>query len=246
MIRTAAPALTALALTTLAASAVPAAAQVATVAPVMIDGTLLDVSATGKTSRTPDIATIRAGVVTQAADAAGALSANADRMARVLAALKAAGVAPRDIQTATIALSPQYRYAEKLPPVITGYQASNTVSVRFREIAASGRILDTLVKQGANQIDGPSLSIDKADAALDEARVDAIAKARARAELYAKAAGLRVDRIVSISEAGEFAGPTPPPVVMMRVQRMEAAADTSVAAGEQDVTASVNVRFLLK
>lgn len=231
----------------IAALPLPALAQVPVqpVQPVaMIDGTILDVAATGKTTRVPDIATIRAGVVTQSATAAAALSENAARVDRVLAALRAAGVAARDIQTATISLQPQYRYAENQPPVITGYQASNAVSVRFRDVARSGTILDTLVKQGANQIDGPNLSIDKPEAAEDQARVDAVAKARARAELYAKAAGLRVVRIVSISETGGYQ-PGPPMPMMAMAKRGGEMADTAVAPGEQDVTVSVTVRFLL-
>ncbi|WP_425442822.1 SIMPL domain-containing protein [Sphingomonas spermidinifaciens] len=211
--------------------------------PVLTDGTLLDVVAEGRSVRTPDLATIDAGVVTQGAGAAEALSANAARMDRVLAALKRAGVADRDVRTATISLQPQYRYGENVPPVITGYQASNRVTVRFREVAQSGAILDALVKEGANQIDGPTLGLANADAALDEARMDAIARARARAELYAKAAGLRVERIVSIGEGGA-ADVKPMPVAMMA--RMDAAPATKIAAGEQDVTATVNVRFLLK
>jgi uncharacterized protein YggE len=225
----------------------PAAAQAQAVAPVLLpDGALLDLSATGKTSRVPDVATIRAGVVTQSATAAAALSDNATRMARVLAALKKAGVADRDVQTSNIALQPQYRYAQNEPPVITDYQASNNVSVRFRDIAKSGTILDALVREGANQIDGPNLSIDKPEAAEDEARTDAVAKARARAELYAKAAGLRVERIVSISEGGGY---SPPPMPMMMMSARAAAApeaDSKIAAGEQDVVVTVNVRFLLK
>jgi uncharacterized protein YggE len=209
------------------------------------DGTILDVSATGKTTRIPDIATIRAGVVTQGATAAQALADNAQRMAGVLAALKAAGVQARDIATSNVSLQPQYRYENNQPPVITGYQASNTVSIRFRDIARSGAILDILVKQGANQIDGPSLSLDQPDVALDEARVDAVKRARARAELYAKAAGLGVVRILSISEGGEMAGPQPPIVYMARAKMQDASA-TSISAGETDVTASVSVRFLLK
>ena len=237
----------ALAAAILAALPLPAIAQVATQPAVMIDGTILDVAATGKTSRVPDVATIRAGVVTQAPTAAAALSENANRVDRVLAALKSAGVAPRDIQTATISLQPQYRYAENQPPVITGYQASNTVAVRFRDVARSGTILDTLVKQGANQIEGPNLSIDKPEAAEDEARVDAVAKARARAELYARAAGLSVTRIVSISETGGYQPNPPMPMPMMvKAQRGAEMADTAIAAGEQDVTISVTVRFLLK
>ena len=206
-------------------------------------GTVLDVSAEGRTTRVPDVATIRAGVVSQAATAAAALSDNAQRMNRVLAALKKAGVAPRDIATASVGLSPQYRYAENQPPVITGYQATNSVSVRFRDVAKSGVILDALVGEGANQIDGPNLSIDQPDAALDEARADAVKRARARAELYARAAGMRVTRIVSITENGENAGSPNPPVFMARAAM--AKDSTQIVAGEKDVTVSISVRFLL-
>lgn len=212
---------------------------------IQADGTVLDVTATGETTRVPDIATIRAGVVTQNATAGGALAENADRMARVLAALKRAGVAPRDIATANVSLSPQYRYGENVPPVITGYQASNTVSVRFRDIAKSGAILDALVKEGSNQIDGPNLSIDKPEAALDEARADAIKRARARAELYAKAAGMSVVRVISIAENGDNAG-APQPVMLQFNARAKAADATSIAPGETDVTVTLSVRFLLK
>ncbi|HEV7287576.1 SIMPL domain-containing protein [Sphingomonas sp.] len=219
-----------------------AAAQVAPTATVA-EGTLLDVVAEGRVNRVPDIAVIRAGVVSQAATAAEALSANARQMASVLTALKGAGIADRDIQTATISLSPQYRYAENQPPVITGYQASNSVSVKFREIARSGTILDTLVKQGANQIDGPSLTIDAVDSAMDEARVDAVKRARERAALYARALGMRVDRILMVSEGSD--GGTPGPVPQMMV-RAEAKDSTQIAPGEQQVSANVRVRFLLK
>jgi len=206
-------------------------------------GTVLDVSAEGRTTRVPDVATIRAGVVSQAATAAAALSDNAQRMNRVLAALRKAGVAPRDIATASVGLSPQYRYAENQPPVITGYQATNSVSVRFRDVAKSGVILDALVGEGANQIDGPNLSIDQPDAALDEARADAVKRARARAELYARAAGMRVTRIVSITENGENAGSPNPPMLMARASM--AKDSTQIVAGEKDVTVSISVRFLL-
>jgi len=223
----------------------PAFAQTMPVAPTVIpDGTLLDVTATGKTTRVPDLATIRAGVVTQAPSAAAALSDNANRMSAVLSALKRAGIQPRDIATANVSLQPQYRYEDNKPPVITGYQATNKVSIRFRDIAKSGAILDALVAQGANQIDGPNLSLDQPDAALDEARVDAVKRAQARAQLYAKAAGLSVSRILTIAEGGEIAGPPPP----MPVYRMAAAkaADTQVMPGESDVTVTITVRFLLK
>jgi uncharacterized protein YggE len=236
---------TAVVITLSSIAVAPALAQTMPVAPAVIpDGTLLDITATGKTTRVPDLATIRAGVVTQAATAAAALSDNANRMSAVLSALKRAGIQPRDIATANVSLQPQYRYQDNKPPVITGYQATNNVSIRFRDIAKSGAILDALVAQGANQIDGPNLSLDQPDAALDEARVDAVKRAQARAELYAKAAGLSVSRILTIAEGGEIAGPPPP----MPVYRMAAAkvADTQVMPGESDVTVTITVRFLLK
>jgi len=235
---------TAMALAALPLTLSPAAAQVAPT--IVADGAILDVTAQGETTRVPDVATIRAGVVTQGATAAAALAENAKRMAGVLDALKRAGVAPRDNRTANVSLSPQYRYADGQPPVVTGYQASNSVSIRFRDIAKAGAILDALVAQGANQIDGPTLSLDQPEAALDEARADAVKRARARAELYAKAAGLSVSRIVSITEAGQNDGSTPQPIMFSNRAMAGADASTRVVPGETEVTASVNVRFLLK
>ncbi len=183
--------------------------------------------------------------MTQAATAGAAIGDNAQAMTRVLAALKRAGIEARDVSTSNVGLSPQYRYAENQAPVVTGYQATNTVAVRFRDIAKSGAILDALVKEGANQIDGPNLAIDNPNAALDEARTDAVKKARARAELYARAAGMTVSRIVSISENGENPGGSPPPVMYARAA-MAKDASTQIAAGETDVTVTLSVRFLLK
>lgn len=227
----------------LAAAAAPLAAQ--TAVPVTpVTGTLLDIEATGETTRVPDVALITAGVTTTAADAATAMRDNAARVDRVVAALKRAGIADRDMQTARIALSPQYRYEQNTPPVLTGYQASNQVRIRFREIDRAGPILDALVKEGANEISGPELTLDKPEEALDEARLAAVKIARARAELYAKAAGLQVKRIVSISESGGVAQPRP--VMMARNFDMAAAPQSKVVAGEQQVGVTLNVRFELQ
>lgn len=226
------------------AAAMPVVAQTQPLPVQPIAGTVLDVTAQGETRRTPDIATITAGVVTQAADAASAMRENATRMDRVVTALKRAGIADRDIRTANISLSPQYRYAQNEPPVITGYQASNNLTVRFRDIARAGTVLDTLVATGANQINGPDLGLDNPAAALDEARVDAVAKARARAELYAKAAGLRVKRILSISEASVDM-PRPMPV-MLRMEAADAAPSSKILPGEQALNVSLSVRFELE
>lgn len=219
---------------------VQAAAQ-----PIPADGTVLDIVAEGTTTRVPDLALIQAGVVTTAATAGEAMQQNAARMTAVLAALRKAGIAERDLQTSTVNLAPQYRYQENKAPVITGYQASNQLTVRFRDVAKSGTILDALVAQGANNIAGPNLTLADEEGALDEARRDAITKARARATLYAQAAGLKVDRILVISESGSAPLPQPVPM-LMRSKAMMAEADTAIVPGEQKVTASVSVRFLLK
>jgi uncharacterized protein YggE len=208
-----------------------------------VSGTRLDISATGEVTRVPDIAVISAGVMTRAPTAVASLADNAARMERVRAALKRAGIADRDIQTSNVSLNPDYRYVENQPPQLTGYNASNTVSVRFRDIKATGRILDALVAEGANQINGPSLTIDKPEGALDEARAKAIANGRARAELYAKALGMRVVRLLSVSESGGLGGS---PMPMMRADMAQMSAKTEIVPGEQQLQVSVSMSFELQ
>ncbi|MBX3560390.1 MAG: SIMPL domain-containing protein [Sphingomonas sp.] len=221
--------------------AVPASAQDAAARP--IAGTRLDVVATGEVRRVPDIVTISAGVVTQAPSAVEAIRQNATRMASVRRALERAGIAARDIQTSNVSLHPEYRYQENQPPQLVGYRASNQVNVRFRDIAASGRILDALVAEGANQINGPILGIDRPEAALDEARTAAIANARARADLYARALGMRVVRILVVSEGG---GTQMPPAPVLRMQAADAAESTRIEPGEQVLSVSLTVSFELE
>lgn len=220
------------------AIAAPALADITTTP---IAGTELDIQATGTSTRAPDIATIGAGVVTQATKARDAMTANATAMSATIAALKRAGVADRDIQTQSINLQPQYRYGDNQPPVLTGYQASNRVSVRIRDMAGAGGVIDALVASGANQIDGPTLSVEHPETALDEARAKALATARTRADLYAKAAGLTVRRIVRISESDE-APPIVRPMAMMAAKRADS---TPVEAGEQELAVSLSVTFEL-
>ena len=223
--------------------AAPAAAQQASITQT-ITGTRLDINATGEVTRVPDVAVITAGVVTRSATATGALQDAAGRIQRVLAALKSAGVADRDIQTSNVSLNPEYRYPENQSPQLVGYTASNQLTIRFRDIRNSGKILDALVAQGANQINGPDLTIDKPEAALDEARANAIAIGRARAELYARSLGLRVVRVVSVSESGGYAPPPPaPPMPMMARADM---ASSKIVPGEQKLQVSVAMTFELQ
>ena len=236
----------------LSAASLPAAAQAQTAPPVVAAGnTLLTVSAEGRTARAPDLAVFTAGVASTGKTAGEALTANSADMNRVIAALKRAGIADRDIQTSNLSLNPVYEQQQpsrsypsvaQQQPKIIGYQVSNNVTVRQRNLEEFGKVIDTLVAAGANQVNGPDFQIDRADPALDEARVEAIGKARARADLYARAAGLKVVRMVSISETGGYA---PPPMPMYRVQMAAEAAPAPVAAGEVALTTNVTVQFEL-
>ncbi len=234
----------------LGAFSVPSAAiaqGAVTAIPMMqsISGTRLDISATGEVTRVPDLAIISAGVVTRALTATAAIQQNANRMERVRAALQRAGIAQRDIQTSSISLNPEYRYGENQPPRLTGYTASNQLSIRFRDIRNSGRILDALVAEGANQINGPTLTIDKPEAALDEARVRAVAAGRVRADLYARALGMRVVRLLSVSEPASYRGG---PEIMVTGARMGASADasTKIDPGEQQLQVTLQMSFELQ
>ncbi|WP_337187391.1 SIMPL domain-containing protein [Phenylobacterium sp.] len=181
---------------------------------------VVNIIAEGRSDRVPDLAMFNAGVVAQGRSAGEAMSANTARMNAVLAAIRGAGVERRDIQTSALSLQPQYHHpspapvgrrpgdattdgaVQPQPPRIIGYEARNTVSVRLRDVAGMGRLIDALVAAGANQVDGPYFSVEQSDAAADEARADALRKARARAELYAREAGFRTVRLLTINEGG--------------------------------------------
>jgi len=231
----------------------PASAQTVTPVPVLTAGnTLLTVSARGSSTRTPDMAMFSAGVTTQGATASEALSQNSKQMAAAIAALKRHGIADRDIQTSNLSINPVWAQPKRLPDGsyedapqrIVGYQASNTVSVRSRKLDDMGKVIDSLVSAGANQVNGPNFALSEPAAAEDEARVAAIKAARARADLYARAAGLRVVRIVSIAEGGGYSPPMP---VMYAKVAMDAAAPPPppVAAGELETGIDLNVSFEL-
>ena len=230
----------------LGAAAIPSAAhaQQATIAQTIV-GTRLDINAVGEVTRVPDLAVISAGVVSRSANASTALQDTADKMERVLSALKRAGVESRDVQTSNVSLNPEYRYPENQAPQLVGYTASNSVTVRFRDLKNSGKVLDALVAQGANQISGPSLVVDKPQAALDEARAKAIAIGRERADIYAHGLGMRVVRVVAIGESGGYyAPPPPPPAPMMAMER--SAAYSKIEAGEQKLQVTLAMTFELQ
>jgi uncharacterized protein YggE len=222
----------------------PAPMALAEAAPTLADSlfhaTTLDLSAYGEVRVQPDTAAISLGVSTEAPTAAAAMSANAAQMSRVLAALKAAGIAAKDIQTSNLSLSPKYVYVANQPPTLTGYQASNDVRVRVRDLARLGAAVDATVNAGANQVNGISFELDDRTAAESEARAKAVRALQAKADEYAKATGYRVLRLVSMSEGASVQGPRP--IVMTAMRRMAAEAPPAppVSPGEMDVRVDVS------
>jgi uncharacterized protein YggE len=213
-------------------SALAAAAQT-TAPPVtaQIVPPVLNLSAFGEVRTAPDMATISLGVTTQGATADEAMRTNATRMNQVVAALKGRGVAERDIQTSGLNLNPQYAYNQGEAPRLTGYQAMNQVTIRVMDLARLGPMLDAVVGAGANQVQGISFGLKNPQAAEDDARRRAVQALQAKATLYASATGMRLARLVSLSEGGGYQPQPPRPVPMMAEARMKGA-DTSVSPGE--------------
>ncbi|WP_237065495.1 SIMPL domain-containing protein [Microbulbifer guangxiensis] len=211
-------------------------------------GTLVSISATGEATRVPDMASLSAGVVTEAKDSETAMKSNAEQMEKVVKAIRKAGIEEKDVQTSGISLTPRYEY----PPnsagspnrpgrTLVGYIARNTVSLKVREIGELGDVLNALTEAGANQIHGPNLEIGEPEPVLAEARLQALEKARARAETYAEALGMEVRRLVSVSEGGSVDMPRP----MMRAEMASADARAPVAPGETTLTVNLDLVFEL-
>src|SRR5262245_8977471 len=178
--------------------------------------TTITINGKGIVDHAPDIAMITVGVSVDGETASTAMSQQTTKMNGVFAAVKAAGVADRDMQTSNLSLNPVYDYPANQRPRLTGYNASNQITIKVRDLKSLG-----------NTINGVSFSIDKPESYQNEARVAAIKDAAAKAELYANAVGYRVKRIVTVSE-NEYA-PQPVPM-MMRMQAKDAAESTPVAA----------------
>ncbi len=202
----------------------------------------ISVNGTGEVKSKPDMAVINSGVVSEAPTARDALAKNNAAMAAVIDALKKAGIAELDIQTSNFSVSPQYppsRPNQHEAPHIAGYQVSNQVTVRVKNLAKLGAILDTLVQVGANQINGISFDIDQPKPLQNEARKLAVADARAKADLYAAAAHVSLGRVLQISESGGFAAPRQ---AWGLADRM-ASAEVPIAAGQETLSANVSIVY---
>jgi uncharacterized protein len=210
---------------------------VAALAPAQAAEKLVTVSGEATVAVAPDTAMIRLGVGTQEKTAREASEANAKQMTAVLAAIKDTGVADRDIQTSRLSLQPQYDPNKSGTARLTGFQASNQVTVRIRDIDKLPTVLDRAITAGANEMSGIEFVVSEQSKLLDQARDDAIADARRKADLYAKAAGAKLGRVVSITEEGS--APPPRPIQALR------AGAVPIAPGEQTLRAIVTVSYEL-
>jgi uncharacterized protein YggE len=235
MIRYAVPLL---AMTALAAPAAAAEVQIQAQAPVVE----LSVSETVKSK--PDLAQVGAGVTTRAQSARDAVRQNAAAMQKVVDRLKALGIAAKDIQTANFSLNAQFTYpAGGGTPVFAGYEASNQVSVKLRQIGQVGETLDALVASGANSIFGPNFMLDDPTAAQQQARTQAFARGQAMAQDYARMAGYTGVRLLEVSESVQGSGPPPPAPPMPVAYAVERDAKTPIEPGEVGTVATLTVKY---
>lgn len=201
------------------------------------------ISVTGEAtvSVPPDQAQIDGGVTSDAKTAREASEANNASMGKVLLALKGAGIEEKDYQTSRLSLQPQYGPNRAGPSPVVGYRASNRVTVRIRDVTKVAGIIDVLVGAGANELGGINFVVSQASKLLDDAREKAIADARRKAEIYAKAAGVTLGEPLSISEEGSAA-----PVFRSKMVAGGMAASAPVAQGEETLSVSVSVSWAIK
>jgi uncharacterized protein YggE len=208
------------------------------------------ISVTGEASISvpPDLASVDAGVATEAKTAREASEANNTAMTKVVAALKSANIDPKDIRTSQLSLQPQYASSSSSrlpgPSTIVGYRASNRVTVRIRDVTKVASVIDTLVGAGANDIGNIAFEVSQASKLLDDAREKAVADARRKAEIYARAAGVALGQPLSIAESG-----APQPVFHAKMMRSNAPMATTPAPieqGEETLSVSVAVTWQIK
>ena len=202
----------------------------------------ISITGQGKLSMAPDMAVVTTRVVTPAKTAPEALDENTKAISAVIAKIKDAGIEAKDIQTSGFSIYPRYeqqKERDSQPPAIAGYEVANGVTVNIRDLEKLGPILNAVVQSGANEVNGISFQISDADEKMDEARKAAVENAKSRASLYAQAAGVKLGKILSISETGA----SMPQPLFMRAEKVAFASDGAVPmeAGQETLSASVTI-----
>jgi uncharacterized protein len=200
------------------------------------------ISVTGEAtlSAPPDLAEVDGGVTSDAKTAREASEANNAAMGKVLLALKSAGINEKDFQTSRLSLQPQSAPGRAGSSAVVGYRASNRVTIRLHDVTKVASVIDTMVGAGANDIGGINFMVSQASKLLDDAREQAVADARRKAEIYAKAAGVTLGAPLSITEGGS-PGPMP-----FRKMAAGMAAGAPVAQGEETLAITVSVSWAIK
>lgn len=211
-------------------------------APVLADDDrirTISVTGTGTVEAAPDMATLMIGVTTQAETATEALTANSAATEAVIARLTASGIEARDMQTSNLSINPNWTGYDSSSPRISGYVASNMLTVRVRKLETTGTVLDAAVADGANTLNGLTFGLANPEPAYDEARKAAVADARARAELLAAAAGVALGPVLSISDGGAMTGPAP------MYREAASVAPVPVVGGELGLVANVSITYAI-
>jgi uncharacterized protein YggE len=204
----------------------------------------VEVSGEGTVSAAPDFARVTLGVTSAGKTAGEAMAANAKAANTLMSLIKAEGIAPADIQTTEVSISPvfsQSSSSQTNPPTITGYSVSNNVTVLVRDIPRLGALLDKAVTAGANSVYGIGFGHNDPGALLDKARPLAVSDARRKAEIYASAGGARIGRLMALTEEGG----SQQPIAFSRAYVAGARAPTPIEAGEDKLTVTITARFEL-
>ena len=228
-------------LTALAAASPAAAAERA---PAIGNDRWVEVTGEGSVSAAPDFARVTLGVTSTGKTAGEAMAANARAANALVSLIKSEGVAPADIQTSEMSISPMFSQpspGQQTSPTITGYSVSNNVAVTLHDIPRLGSLLDKAVTAGANSVYGVGFGHNDPSALLDKARPLAVADARRKAEIYANAGGARIGRLMVLTEEPG----RPPPIAFSRAYAASAPAPTPIEAGEDKLTVTVTARFEL-
>lgn len=199
----------------------------------------ISVTGTGTVEAAPDMATLMIGVTTQAPTAAEALAANTTATDAMIARLTASGIEARDMQTSNLSINPNWTGYDSSTPTIAGYVASNMLTIRVRALDTTGTVLDAAVTDGANTLNGLTFGLANPEPAYDEARKEAVADARAKAELLAAAAGVTLGDVLSIADQGAMTDPAP------MYREAASAAPVPVVGGELGLIANVSVTYAI-
>lgn len=202
-------------------------------------GTIV-VSGTGRIAVEPDVADLRLGVSVARPTVDGARSDAAAAMTAILGAIRGAGVDSKDIRTTLVSVQPRNDYRDGKPPLLTGYELSNQVSVTIRDLANLGGVIDGSLTAGATSMDGLSFRVDDPTEAERAARIAAMAQARSRADVLAEAAGVTIAGVGDVVEGGGGSPGYPQPKA---ARMMLADSATPVEGGTTEISVSVTVTY---